>query len=115
MISLTLSVEDVACPVDDMRKSYFGWGSEGRENKGSGYKINDGLSEGAIHDTVGGARLWRPQETPARHGRVMDVLRHHDVAPRPYTVQWALGWRFGVLHQCDGPTDRTKPLPLYVG
>ncbi len=59
MINLMLSVEDVACPVDDMRERSFGWGDRvGKGEQGLRYKIIDGLSEGMAHDKVGGARLW---------------------------------------------------------
>jgi len=93
VISLMLSVEDVACPVDDMRKSSFGLGREGRENKGSGYKIIDGFTIRL------GAQGCGDQETPARHvGVSWKCYGIMIIAPRPYTVQWSLGWRLIPLY-----------------
>jgi hypothetical protein len=88
MISCKLEVEDVACPVDDMKKSdcsrsfvQRGW-AEGRENKASGSELMDYLGEGprCRRRKADGARLSKRCKTLMQVtcdvGLVMEELRH---------------------------------------
>ena len=57
-----------------MRKRRFGWGSEGRDKKGSGYKIIDGFIWGGSRD--GRKAVETPGDPGEAVGVVMEVLRH---------------------------------------